>query len=80
MGKTHLVEGQGVIEEHVTPDQSDAEFEMTKHVVAVVLSQGLGKKKIKINHGFKTNKQNPLQQNIWNKSHSIINKLQAVRS
>lgn len=44
MGKTHLVEGQGVVEEHVTPDQSDAEFEMTKHVVAVVLSQGLGKK------------------------------------
>lgn len=39
--KTHLVEGQGVVEEQVTPDQSDAELEMAKHVVAAGSSQGL---------------------------------------
>lgn len=38
--KTHLVEGQGVVEEQVTPDQSDAELEMAKHVVAAGSSQG----------------------------------------
>lgn len=37
--KTHLVERQGVVEEQVTSDQSDAEFEMAKHVVAVSSSQ-----------------------------------------
>lgn len=38
--KTHLVEGQGVVEEQVTADQSDAELEMAKHVVAAGSSQG----------------------------------------
>lgn len=39
--KTHLVEGQGVVEEQVTPNQCDAEFEMAKHIVAAGSSQGL---------------------------------------
>lgn len=33
--KTHLVEGQWVMEEQVSSNQSDAEFKMTKHVVSV---------------------------------------------
>lgn len=45
--KTHLVEGQGVVEEQVTPDQSDAEFEMAKHVVAAGSSQGWSIKYVK---------------------------------
>lgn len=32
--KTHLVERQRVVEEQVSSNQSDAEFKMTKHVVA----------------------------------------------
>lgn len=35
------------MEEQVTPDQSDAEFEMAKHVVAKGLSQGLSIKYVK---------------------------------
>lgn len=33
-GEAHLVEGQRVVEEQVSSNQSDAELEMAKHVVA----------------------------------------------